>query len=703
MRAGRPDWEGRDHGRRVGAGPAHAAGPSCAHRVPAAVPRGLPRRGRAARRARRPSPSTRRRSSRVHRPAASSSSSSGRPPQPRVGLEGAVRRAPAAGRQPQTSVAAGDEEVPERRRVRRRGRRRQPGGSSAITRLATPRAGGERWRDDDRSRPDRRRRAGPQGPEVGAFFDFDGTLIAATRPAPVPRAVRRFDVGPGELARTLVAGLDMSLRGADVTRLIEIGPRPGRAPRGRDRGAGRAAVRPADRRAWSTPRRASSSRRTTAPGTRSPSPPRRPSTRSTLARDVGIEHLLCTDVEVEDGVLTGRPRPARSCGARARPRACGASPSEHGVDLDASYAYGNGNEDIAYLRPSGGRARSTPGRLADQPPPSGLADPALRAAGAPGLDRWSAPAPRWPGWRGRRGRRRARPAQRAAAAPPRTSRSAPATDAALALAGVGRRRRARRTSGRRGPRVHLQPPELARRADRGKPAAPRHHRRRQEGGRARPASPVGLLAGRRLHRPEELQEGASALGPGRREDPRAAFRSPSRPRARARRRRGSALQEGRVPHRHAGRRADRPDRHPQRRRADVARLVVRAGTVDVAVLRPCRPRTGRSRISTEHIDAIRAAIRRHVRGAGRPAPADRRQGGRAADAPRCSPRRRIVGDDGRVARRGTRTTVLWARRAETAEEIATSTPTRATSATRALHRACARPPTSRRRSARRTS
>ena len=52
------------------------------------------------------------------------------------------------------------------------------------------------------------------------------------------------------------------------------------------------------------------------------------------------------------------------------------------------------------------------------------------------------------------------------------------------------------------------------------------------------------------------------------------------------------VQEGRLPHRDAGRRADRAGRDPQRRRPDVARrAVVHPGTIDVAVLAPI-PTTG---------------------------------------------------------------------------------------------------------------
>src|SRR5919112_277521 len=64
------------------------------------------------------------------------------------------------------------------------------------------------------------------------------------------------------------------------------------------------------------------------------------------ARTLGIDHVLSTALEAgEDGILTGRadgPTLWRAGKARAI-REFGAA---HEIDLEASYAYSNGNEDI---------------------------------------------------------------------------------------------------------------------------------------------------------------------------------------------------------------------------------------------------------------------------------------------------------------------------------------------------------------------
>ena len=63
----------------------------------------------------------------------------------------------------------------------------------------------------------------PQGPQIGAFFDFDGTLIAGySASAFYQDRARHLNFGGGELVRSLLAGLEMAVRGADVSKLMEI-------------------------------------------------------------------------------------------------------------------------------------------------------------------------------------------------------------------------------------------------------------------------------------------------------------------------------------------------------------------------------------------------------------------------------------------------------------------------------------------------
>ena len=196
--------------------------------------------------------------------------------------------------------------------------------------------------------------AGPQGADVGAFFDFDGTLISGySANAWYGERLRRFEVGPAEMARTLLAGFDMSLRGADVTRFMEIAVAAwaGRPADEIEALGERLFVQQiagqlypqsdplirAHRRAGHTIAVASSAT---------------PFQVAPLARELGIENLLCTEVEVVNGLATGRLEGPVLWGT-GKAEAVGAFAADRSLDLDRSYAYGNGEEDLLYLETVG--------------------------------------------------------------------------------------------------------------------------------------------------------------------------------------------------------------------------------------------------------------------------------------------------------------------------------------------------------------
>ena len=74
-----------------------------------------------------------------------------------------------------------------------------------------------------------------------------------------------------------------------------------------------------------------------------------------LAADLGIEHVLCTKIEVEDGRLTGRVAGPVLWG-RNKADAVAVFAADSGVKLAESYGYANGDEDLEFLE-SVGRAR----------------------------------------------------------------------------------------------------------------------------------------------------------------------------------------------------------------------------------------------------------------------------------------------------------------------------------------------------------
>jgi putative phosphoserine phosphatase/1-acylglycerol-3-phosphate O-acyltransferase len=67
-----------------------------------------------------------------------------------------------------------------------------------------------------------------------------------------------------------------------------------------------------------------------------------------LARDLGIEHVLCTRLEIEDGLITGRVVHP-SCYGMGKAFAARGLAAEHGIDLSRSWFYTDSDEDLPLL------------------------------------------------------------------------------------------------------------------------------------------------------------------------------------------------------------------------------------------------------------------------------------------------------------------------------------------------------------------
>ena len=209
--------------------------------------------------------------------------------------------------------------------------------------------------------------AGPQGRSVGAFFDFDGTLIDGYSLSAFARHhLRSGDIAPADLGRMLLTGLHGVTTEEDFERftvlsmhawagrsedeLAELGERLFvQAISGSLFPEGWRLVE-AHRRAGHTVVLASSATRfQVAPA----------------ARAMGVEHILVSPVEVVNGICTGRPGGPLLWRA-GKAAAVQAFAAEHSIDLVQSYAYSNGNEDVPFLR-TAGRARAiNPGRALEQ-------------------------------------------------------------------------------------------------------------------------------------------------------------------------------------------------------------------------------------------------------------------------------------------------------------------------------------------------
>ena len=191
---------------------------------------------------------------------------------------------------------------------------------------------------------------GPAGPEIGAFFDFDDTLIDGfSAKAYVIDRLRRRQMGAAEFSELLLFSLIKHPSDADFHALLTSTVRRWKGLREEALYALwrklfvakiAASVYPeawqlvqAHRRRGHTVVIASSvTRYQIAPA----------------AQDFGIEQILSSPIEVKDGVVTGRlaGSPLWNRGKAEAVRAFAAS---NGVVLGESYGYANGDEDIAFL------------------------------------------------------------------------------------------------------------------------------------------------------------------------------------------------------------------------------------------------------------------------------------------------------------------------------------------------------------------
>lgn len=191
---------------------------------------------------------------------------------------------------------------------------------------------------------------GPPGPKVGAFFDFDGTLIDGYSAAALySHRLRNFDLGPVELATTARAMVSGPLDEAAFERLVrqgiagwaglpvedldELGERLfQQSVAGALFHDAWRLVKAHQRHGHTVVIATSATRFQVAP----------------LAREFGIEHVLCTELAVEGGLLTGELA-GRTLWGPGKAAAVDAFAQRSGISIESSYAYANGDEDIPFL------------------------------------------------------------------------------------------------------------------------------------------------------------------------------------------------------------------------------------------------------------------------------------------------------------------------------------------------------------------
>jgi putative phosphoserine phosphatase/1-acylglycerol-3-phosphate O-acyltransferase len=196
--------------------------------------------------------------------------------------------------------------------------------------------------------------ASPEGPKVGAFFDFDGTLMDGYSAVVYFKdRVLSGNVGRRELVDTLVGAFNVERRGQDVSQLVDIalGALAGRPVTEIDELGQRLFRRKIAGKLYPDARVLIDAHRERGHTVVLASSATRFQTEA-AAQDLGIDHILVTEADADDGVLTGRVSGDVLWG-EGKANAVRVFAEEHGVDLTASFAYSNGGEDVPFLETVG--------------------------------------------------------------------------------------------------------------------------------------------------------------------------------------------------------------------------------------------------------------------------------------------------------------------------------------------------------------
>jgi len=197
--------------------------------------------------------------------------------------------------------------------------------------------------------------AADPGPRTLAAFDYDGTLITGySAQAFYDHRIRRGEIGPVELARTLLASTRGIHEDEDFDRFLELslGAWKGRSEKemlefGTKLFRSNIASR-LHSEVWRLVQAHQAMGHTVvlaSSATRFQVEP--------MAEELGVDEVLCTPVEVDaDGRLTGRVG-GRALWGRGKADALVACAERLDADLDRSFAYSNGREDVPFLELAG--------------------------------------------------------------------------------------------------------------------------------------------------------------------------------------------------------------------------------------------------------------------------------------------------------------------------------------------------------------
>lgn len=209
--------------------------------------------------------------------------------------------------------------------------------------------------------------AGPSGPRIGAFFDFDGTLIDGYSVAEFYKhRLTRGEVGVREAGHLLWLGFLGIESEADFAEFARVGFASWKGKTEEEMEAlgerlfSHHIARCLFPEAWrliEAHRLMGHTLVIASSATRFQIQP--------MARELGIEHVVCTGIQVRKGVLTGRIDGSPAWG-EGKADAVRAFARAHRLSLKRSYGYANGDEDLRFLNTVGlPHAVNPQSRLAD--------------------------------------------------------------------------------------------------------------------------------------------------------------------------------------------------------------------------------------------------------------------------------------------------------------------------------------------------
>jgi putative phosphoserine phosphatase/1-acylglycerol-3-phosphate O-acyltransferase len=210
-------------------------------------------------------------------------------------------------------------------------------------------------------------REGSQGPKVGAFFDVDRTLLAGFSAVSFMRErITSRRAGPTELAQGLLGTLSFLMGRTGFSGFVSAHTRAYRGlPEASMDELGQevfekylaTAIYPESRALVKAHRDAGHTVAIVSSAT--------PYQVDPVARDLGVDHVLCTRLTAEDGVLTGTVVHP-TCFGRGKLLAAEDLSDRLGIDLEQSYFYSDSADDLPLLENVGFPRPTNPDRTLTQ-------------------------------------------------------------------------------------------------------------------------------------------------------------------------------------------------------------------------------------------------------------------------------------------------------------------------------------------------